>query len=567
MQSVRKRKHTRGQVVVLTAAIMAATAIGSWVAAQESEPFVAVINLTAMINTGTAEYLINAIARAEGQKAACLVIELDTPGGGLEVTTDIVKRMLSAKVPIVVYVSPKGARAGSAGVFITMAAHVAAMAPGTRIGAAHPVFMSMVPIGGDDSKDKDSKARQRDYMMEKVENDTVAFAASIAKERGRNVAWAEKAVRESVSVTEDVAVAQKIVDLEADNLEQLLDAVQGRTVRLDAQTTVVLNTHAVAIHRWQMTIKERLLNFLSDPNILMILFTLGGLGLLIEFYHPGMIFPAVAGIICLVLAITSMNILPINFGGLLLVIIGIALFIAEVYVTSYGLLGVAGAVLFVIGGIFLVDPASESTPYYIDTSFSVNLSVLIPLALTLGLVFFYLGYYVIRAQRGKVETGVEGMIGQKGEARSEVNSEGGKVFVRGELWNAVAAEPIPGALENNGPEGRRIVAAREEGGLTREYRCHWPRRLLLAQWQGGYDELILVGCAGCNSAAAAVHGGPDHVRVRARGGVSAGKIRGHERTGLGLHCSVHRSAGQGGHAHHGARRSAAGHHHPRQRHG
>jgi membrane-bound serine protease (ClpP class) len=372
-----------------------------------------------------------------------LVIELDTPGGGLEVTTDIVKRMLSAKVPIVVYVSPKGARAGSAGVFITLAAHVAAMAPGTRIGAAHPVFMSMMPFGGDDSKDKDSKAKQRDYMMEKVENDTVAFAASIAKERGRNVAWAEKAVRESVSVTDDVAVAHKIVDLEADNLEQLLDTVHGRTVRLDAQTTVVLNTHAVAIHRWQMTLKERLLNFLSDPNILMILFTLGGLGLLIEFYHPGMIFPAAAGIICLVLAITSMNILPINFGGLLLVVIGIALFIAEVYVTSYGLLGVAGAVLFVIGGIFLVDPASESSPYYIDTSFSVSLSVIIPLALTLGLVFFYLGYYVIRAQRGKVETGVEGMIGQRGEARSDVNSEGGKVFVRGELWNAVAAEPIP----------------------------------------------------------------------------------------------------------------------------
>ncbi len=463
MQSVRKRKLTRARVLVLAAAVMTATVFGSWVAAQESAPFVAVINLTAMINTGTAEYLINAIQKAEDQKAACLVIELDTPGGGLEVTTDIVKRMLSAKVPIIVYVSPKGARAGSAGVFITLAAHVAAMAPGTRIGAAHPVFMSMMPFGGDDSKDKDSKAKQRDYMMEKVENDTVAFARSIAKERGRNVAWSEKAVRESVSVTEDVAVAQKIVDLEADNLEQLLDTVQGRTVRLDAQTTVVLNTHAVAIHRWQMTLKQRLLNFLSDPNILMILFTLGGLGLLIEFYHPGTIFPAAAGIICLVLAITSMNILPINFGGLLLVVMGIALFIAEVYVTSYGLLGVAGAVLFVIGGIFLVDPASESSPYYIDTSFSVSLSVIIPLALTLGLVFFYLGYYVIRAQRGKVETGVEGMIGQRGEARSEVNAEGGKVFVRGELWNAVAAEPIPERSKITVLKGRRIDSACQEG--------------------------------------------------------------------------------------------------------
>jgi membrane-bound serine protease (ClpP class) len=447
MQVVRQRKHTRVQVLVVMIAMTIGTAFGTVTGPLSEEPApapsIAVINLTGMINTGTAEYLINAIQKAEEQKAACLIIELDTPGGGLEVTTDIVKRMLSARVPIVVYVSPKGARAGSAGVFITMAAHVAAMAPGTRIGAAHPVFMSMMPFGGDDSKDKEAKAKQRDYMMEKVENDTVALAVGIAKERNRNIVWAEKAVRESVSVTADVAVAQKIVDLQVDTLDQLLVKLQGRTVRLDAQTTVVLNTSNASLHRGQMTIKQRLLSFLSDPNILMILFTLGGLGLLIEFYHPGMIFPAAAGVICLVLAITSMNILPVNFGGLLLVVIGIALFIAEVYVTSYGLLGVAGAVLFVIGGIFLVDPASGSSPYYIDSGLSVSLSVIIPLALTLGLVFFYLGYYVIRAQRGKVETGIEGMIGQKGEARSEVNSGGGKVFVRGELWNALSAEPIP----------------------------------------------------------------------------------------------------------------------------
>jgi membrane-bound serine protease (ClpP class) len=440
---------TRRVKILLVKVLFVATAFGIGTdfalsaGAQEAAPFVSVINLTGMINTGTAEYLINAIQKAEDQKAVCLVIELDTPGGGLDVTTDIVKRMLSARVPIVVYVSPKGARAGSAGVFITMAAHVAAMAPGTRIGAAHPVMMSLMPFGGDDSKDKESKAKQRDYMMEKVENDTVALVVGIAKERNRNVEWAEKAVRESVSVTADVAVAQKIVDLQVETLDQLLDKLQGKTVRIDSQTTVVINTQGAALHRGQMTLKQRLLSFLSDPNILMILFTLGGLGLLIEFYHPGMIAPAVAGIICLVLAITSMNILPVNFGGLVLILIGIALFIAEVYVTSYGLLGVAGAALFIIGGIFLVDPASGSSPYFIDTGFSVELSVLIPLALTLGLFFFYLGYYVIRAQRGKVQTGVEGMIGQIGEARGIINSQEGKVFVRGELWNAVSTELIP----------------------------------------------------------------------------------------------------------------------------
>jgi membrane-bound serine protease (ClpP class) len=341
---------------------------------------------------------------------------------------------------LVVFVTPKGAQAASAGTFITMAAHVAVMAPGSRIGAAHPVMMPMIPGGGDD-KDKDQDdGKKRDYMMEKVENDTVSFVVAIAKQRGRNQEWAEKSVRESVSITSDVAVREQVVDLEAEDLADLLEKIDGREVKIDDKTTVRLKTKGAAIVRQKMSLKQRLLNFLANPNILMILLALGALGIMIEFYHPGSIFPGVVGAICLLLAFTSMQILPVNWGGLLLLLVGIGLFIAEVYVTSYGMLGLGGAVCFLVGGIILVDPSSE--PHYLDPTLSVDWSVLIPLVVVMAVICILIGYFVVRAQRSKIETGMEGMQGTVGEARSDITAEEGKVFIRGEHWKVVRVEGL-----------------------------------------------------------------------------------------------------------------------------
>lgn len=401
---------------------------------------VLVVTIQGGINTGSASYFIEAIDQAEQRGAACVVLELDTPGGALDQTQNIVKRMLAARVPVVVYVYPKGAQAASAGTFITMAGHVAAMAPGTRIGAAHPVMMSMMPGGGDEEKNKE-KQKQRDYMMEKVTNDTVAFIVGAAKQRGRNVEWAEKAVRESVSITSDKAVELDVVDLEAETLSDLLARIDGREIKIDEKTTTVLRTAGAAIKRKTMSLKQRLLNFLADPNILMILMALGGLGIMMELYHPGTIVPGVVGAICLLLALTSMQVLPVNWGGLVLLLAGIAMFIAEVYVTSYGLLGLGGAVCFLVGGILLVDPSSE--PLYQDPTLSVDWSVLIPLVVVMGAGVMLIGYKVVSNQRRKIETGNEAMVGLVGEARSAIGREGGKVFVRGENWQAVSDEDIP----------------------------------------------------------------------------------------------------------------------------
>jgi len=403
-----------------------------------------VVTIDGTINSGSAGYLIMAIEQAEADGSECLVVELDTPGGALKDTEDMVKRMLSAKVPVVVYVWPKAAQAASAGTFITMAAHVAAMAPGTRIGAAHPVSLPLFPGQGDeDQNKKPAEGEQKDIMMEKVENDTVSLIVGIAKERGRNEKWAEDAVRKSYSITADVALSEKVIDLIAEDLSDLLEKIDGREIRLGKDRTVTLKTRGASVRRVEMTLKQKLLNFLADPNILMVLFALGGLGILMEFYHPGTIFPGAVGAICLLLAFTSMQVIPIRAGGILLMLVGIGLFVAEVYVSSYGILGIVGAVLFALGGIFLVDPASQKNPYYIEPGFSVDLSVILPLTIAVAAIFFYIGYFVLRAQRKRIITGEEGMIGLIGEARSEVNAREGRIFVRGEIWMARAAEPIP----------------------------------------------------------------------------------------------------------------------------
>jgi membrane-bound serine protease (ClpP class) len=444
-----RRNKRLGLLLPLSGCLMLAFSAFS---AEEETGRISVITIAGSINSGSADYVMSNIENAEKRNDACLILELDTPGGVLNDTENMVKKMMSAKIPVVVFVWPKAAQAASAGTFITLAAHVAAMAPGTRIGAAHPVPMFSVP---DDKDENKKKSEQRDFMVEKVENDTVSFIVGVAKERKRNEAWAEKSVRQSVSITADVAVSEKVVDLIADSMDDLLQKIDGREIRLDEKTTVTLKTKGVPIQRHGMTLKQRLLNFLADPNILFILFALGAIGILMEFYHPGGIFPGAVGAICLLLAFTSMQILPVNYGGLILMLVGIGLFVAEVYVTSYGLLGIGGTVLFLAGGILLVDPASGAEPYYIDPGFSVQWSVLIPMALTMAALFFYIGYFVIRSQRRKSECGMEGMLGLIGEARSEIKKEGGHVFVHGEIWKAESEEVIPA--------GSSIQVVRMEG--------------------------------------------------------------------------------------------------------
>ncbi|MBW1808989.1 MAG: nodulation protein NfeD [Deltaproteobacteria bacterium] len=406
---------------------------------------IAVIEIKGGIFAGTAEYVANAVERAEREKYQCLLIEIDTPGGALDETQEIVKSMLSARVPIVVFVTPKGAQAASAGTFITMAGHVAAMAPGTRIGAAHPVSISLIPsTPGDDEEDKEKKKKSADQaaiMNEKVTNDTVSFIQGIAKERGRNAEWAEKAVRESVSITSDEAVKIKVIDLEAENLDDLLELIDGRQIKLEKKTTATLHTKGAKIDRWEKSLKQRLLGALGNPNLLMILFLVGLGGIAMEFYHPGAIVPGVVGALFLLLAMISMQILPVSLGGLLLVLAGIGLMIAEAFVVSYGLLAIGGGVLLVLGGIMLVDPSSQ--PYYMDPTMQVDWTVLIPTVVVLGAGLILIGYKVVSTQRKKIKTGIEGMDGLVGDARSEINKEGGMVFVRGENWKAVSQEVIP----------------------------------------------------------------------------------------------------------------------------
>ena len=292
------------------------------------------ITLDASINPATADFIHESIFSAAHEGAQALIIELDTPGGLLDSTKSIVKDLLGSPLPVIVYVAPSGAGAASAGVFVTMAANIAAMAPGTNIGAAHPVGGQGENISGD--------------MREKVENFTVSLSKTIAHERGRNVEWAEKAVRESVSITEQEALKLHVIDVVAANLDDLLRQCDGREVQLGT-TKVLLDLAGAEIVRKDMRLKQKFLNILANPNVAYLLMTAGLLGLYVEFTHPGVFFPGVAGGICLLLGLTALQVLPINYSGLALLGLGLALLISELFLPSFGILGISGIVSFVLG--------------------------------------------------------------------------------------------------------------------------------------------------------------------------------------------------------------------------
>jgi membrane-bound serine protease (ClpP class) len=422
-----------------------------------------------IINPIALEYIESSIKKAERDGAAALLIELDTPGGLLTSTRKIVKMVMNAEVPVLVYVAPSGARAGSAGVFITLAAHVAAMAPSTNIGAAHPVALKEKRSTGDawrdlikalsktkeEEKGKKKPARPAkqakpaketfDTMEKKILSDTEAWVRSIAAFRGRNVAWSVKAVSESVSATENEALKEDVIDFVAADANEVIRRADGRPAMLPSGT-VKIETAGATIVDIPMDFRLKWLNVLAHPNIAYILLMLGFYGLMFEFTHPGIGFPGIAGAICLVLAFFGLQVLPTNYAGVALIILAILLFIAEVKVTSYGLLTLGGVVCLFFGSLILF-----ASPY---DFMRVSLPLVAAFVGATVIIAAGLVGLVVRSHRRKARTGEEGLLGEKGEVRS-ISKKGIKVFVHGEYWDAECEEEVA--------EGDEIQVAKVDG--------------------------------------------------------------------------------------------------------
>ena len=375
-----------------------------------------VVRVSGTINPGLAEYLIRSMEQASREEAVCLVIQLDTPGGLALSMRSIVMAMLSSQVPVVVYISPSGARAASAGVMITLAADIAAMAPGTNMGAAHPVNLGQKEMDG--------------TMAEKVVNDMVAYTKSIAEKRGRNSDWAEKAIRESVSVTEKEALELNVIDLIAKDLDDLLEKIDGRDLK-DKGTLHTKGAKRVVLTE---SLRDKILKTLSDPNIAYILMMIGLAGLYFELSHPGAIFPGVIGAMSLILAFFAFQTLPVNYAGVLLIGLAIVLFVLEMKVASYGLLSLGGVISLFLGSLMLFEGTAPGM--------GLSWRVLVPTVVMISGFFVAVAGLVFRSQVSKPRTGDKGLVGEVGVAKSRLEPEG-KVFVHGELWNAVA----PGSIE------------------------------------------------------------------------------------------------------------------------
>ena len=368
------------------------------------------------IGPGIADFVVKGIAQADRDGAACLVIQLDTPGGLVESMRKIVMAIYAAKTPVVVFVSPSGARAASAGVMITMAADIAAMAPGTNIGAAHPV-------GGGGQEINET-------MAEKVTNDLVAFVKGIAQKRGRNAEWAEKAVRECVSVTEKEALEQKVIDVVAEDVDDLIRKIDG----MEIQGKGTLNLAKAGRYEITETLRTKILKTISNPNIAYILMMIGLAGIYFELSHPGSIFPGVIGGIALVLAFFSFQTLPVNYAGVLLIVLAIVFFVMEMKITSFGLLSLAGMVSLFLGSLMLFEGNG--------THAGLAWGVLVPTVLFISLFFVVVAGLAFKAQSAKPRTGERGLAGEIGVVKQTLDPHG-KVFVHGELWFARSRETIP----------------------------------------------------------------------------------------------------------------------------
>ncbi len=380
----------------------------------EEGPLVVVAEVRGPVSPAMTSYVNRIIEEADKRRAQAAVLKLDTPGGLVSSMREVVQSVLNSPLPVIVYVAPQGAQAASAGVMITLSAHLAAMAPGSNIGAAHPVG-----AGGKDVQGE---------MSKKVLNDMIAYARSLAEQRGRNADWAEKAVRYSVSLSAVEAASEGVVDVVAPNLEALLEFAHGRRVEM-ARGEAVIQTQGARVVTLEPSLKDRILGIIANPNLAYILLMLGLLGIYLEMSHPGTILPGVVGAVSLILAFFAMQTLPVSLAGLLLIIVGVALFLIEIWVVSYGLLSLAGVGCLVVGSIMLFDTPEEGLRLALST-----------IILTVGVISAFFGLIIVlvwRSQRARVTTGAEGMIGKRGRVL-EWSGTKGKIFTQGEIWRAEA---------------------------------------------------------------------------------------------------------------------------------
>ena len=377
------------------------------------------IDLDDIVEPVTAEYVENGIRSANEHNAAAILLELSTPGGLETSMRDIIRAIISSRVPVITYVAPSGSRAASAGFFILLSGDVAAMAPGTNTGAAHPVMMGNADIGK--------------TMETKIENDAAAYIRSIAGKRGRNTQLAEEGVRQSKSFTEKEALDNHLIDLVANSPQDLFNALDGRTIARFEGGSTVLRLAGASLQPFTMSTRERLLARIADPNIAFILAAVGALCLYVEFTHPGMVLPGAAGALAMVLALYAFHLLPINFTGVVLILLALVLFALEVKANSHGVLAAGGIVAMVVGALILVQSPLPGAAISLGTALSVTIPVAVITVILLRLA--------VIARRAKSITGEQGMINQVGVARTDLAPEG-KVLVRGEIWEARAARPV-----------------------------------------------------------------------------------------------------------------------------
>jgi len=391
------------------------------------------ISIDDLIQPVTAEFIGRALELAAANHDQAVLIEMNTPGGLVDSTREIIEKIVASPVPVIIYVAPSGSRAASAGFFILESADVAAMAPGTNTGAAHPVI-----LGG----------KMDDVMKQKMENDAAALMRSVVAKRGRNVELAESAVRESKSFTDQEALDKKLIEYIAPNEQDLFHQLSGKSFKRFSGETVTLSLDGQTVRDYRMTLKQRILSYLMDPNVAFILLAIGALALYAEFNHPGAVIPGTVGVVFILLAAFALNLLPVRFAALAMIIGAFALFAAEAKFASHGVLTTGGIVLLTLGGLFLVDaPIPEMR---------VRLATALAVSIPLGIITAFLMSIAVRARRNKIVTGKQGLIGEIGIAQSTL-APSGKVFVHGELWDAVSSVPVPA--------GERIVI-RQVDGLT-----------------------------------------------------------------------------------------------------
>lgn len=386
---------------------------------QADKPLVYLLEVDGTINPALADYIIKGIELAEDKNAAAVIIRMDTPGGMVTTTKTIIKEMINSKVPIVVYVAPSGSSASSAGALITVCADVAAMAPGTNIGAAHPV--------GGGGQEIDSS------MSEKIINDLTAYIRGIVLRKSRNADWAERAIRESVSITAKEALELKVIDLVADSIPDLLKQLDGRKVSKENRE-YVLKTAGANVEKIVPGIRFKILDAVANPNVAYILMMIGGIGIMMELYNPGMIFPGVAGGICLLLSFFALQVLPVNYVGILLIILSVVLFVLELKVQSFGVLSIGAIISLTLGSVMLFETG--------EVAMRVSWAVIIPTVAVVSSFFIFALGLVVKAWMSKPRTGEQGLLGEYGIALTDIDREG-KISLHGEYWNAISDSFIP----------------------------------------------------------------------------------------------------------------------------